>query len=90
MNRYFPAIAVLALALFPAAALAQGAEPMNKPSPSDNIANDLNAKSLQKVQQEQEQMKKEVERKNEEAMRKWREQNEERYRQWKKEHPETP
>ena len=82
MNRKFPVMAIAALAVF--AAPAFGAEPMNKPSPSDSIANDLNAKALEQVQQEQDKMQEEVNKKNEAAMRAWREQNEERYREWQK------
>ena len=94
MNRYFPAIAALALVLFalPAAGFAQAnpAEPLNKPSPADSSANDLNAQSLQKVQQEQDQMNKAVEEENAKRMEEWRKKNEERYREWQKEHPGTP
>lgn len=84
MKRTVHVIAIVALAML--AAPAFGAEPLNKPSPSDNIADDLNAKALQQVQQEQEQMNKEVEQKNAEQMRKWREQNEKQYREWQQQH----
>jgi len=87
MNRKFHVIAIAALAMF--AVPAFGAEPGNVPSPSDTIANDLNAKQLQQVEQEQEKLNKEVEQQNEERMRQWRQGNEERYRQWQKEHPEN-
>jgi len=80
MKRKFPVMAIAALAVF--AAPAFGAEPLNKPSPADNTANDLNAKALEQVQQQQDQMQEEVNKKNEEAMRKWREENEQRYREW--------
>ena len=79
MKWKFPVMAIAALAVF--APPAFGAEPMNKPSPSDNMANDLNAKALEQVQQEQDKMQEEVNKKNEAAMRKWREENEQRYRE---------
>lgn len=82
MKRKFPVMAIAALAVFAAPAFA--AEPLNKPSPADNSAGDLNAKALEQVQQEQDKMQEEVNKKNEEAMRAWREQNEERYREWQK------
>jgi hypothetical protein len=93
MNRYFPAIALMTLGLIaaPVAGHAQeGSEKLNKPSPSDNSANDLNAQAMKKVQEQQEQMNKAVEEENARRMEEWRKQNELRYEQWKKEHPLTP
>ena len=92
MNRYRYAAAIAALTLLagPALAVEPNPEALNKPSPSDTIADDLNAKYLRQIEQEQERLQKEIEEKNAKAMEEWRRQNEERYREWKKQHPETP
>jgi hypothetical protein len=92
MNRYQYAAAIAALALLasPALAVEPNPEALNQPSPSDTMADDLNAKQLRQVEQEQERLKKEIEEKNAKAMEEWRRQNEERYREWKKQHPEAP
>lgn len=92
MNRvqYAAAIAAVTLLAGPALAVEPNPEALNKPSPSDTIADDLNAKQLKQAEQEQERLNKEVEEKNAKAMEEWRKQNEERYREWKKQHPEAP
>ena len=76
-------VASLGLLALPALA----AEPGNVAGPSDSVANDLNAKQAQQIQEEQDRMNKEVEEKNAERMREWQKQNDERIQQWQKEHP---
>ena len=92
MNRYQYAVVIGALILLagPALAVEPNPEALNKASPSDTMADDLNAKQLKKVQEEQERMNKEVEEKNAKAMEEWRKQNEERYREWQKQNPGSP
>lgn len=98
MKRYLGyATAVFAFALLaaPVALKAQEQEvvPLDGES-TDNMANDLNAQQLKRVQEEQAQMEREVEEKNAEAMRKFREEQERNLERWRKEqmmlHGETP
>ena len=89
MKRYVGyAVAGLAFALLPLAATAQTPEqevvPLDGKS-TDNMANDLNAQQLKRVQDEQARMNKDVEDKNAEAMRKYKEENERLMEQWRKE-----
>jgi hypothetical protein len=89
MTRYLAyACAVFAVALLAAPAASQAQEqqvvPLNGES-TDNMANDLNAQQLKKIQSEQARMEREVEEKNAEAMRKYHEQQERNVERWRKE-----
>ena len=89
MTRYVGyAVAALAFALLPAAVAAQTQEqevvPLDGKS-TDNMANDLNAQQLKRVQDEQARMEKEVQEKNAEAMRKYKEEQERNIERWRRE-----
>ena len=89
MTRYLGyAIAAFAFALLaaPVGLRAQEQEfvPLNGKS-TDNLANDLNAQQLKRVQEEQARMEKEVADKNAEAMRKFKEEQERNLERWRKE-----
>jgi predicted Holliday junction resolvase-like endonuclease len=81
MNRFFPALVILAFSVFVASSgLVRAAE-----TSTDNVANDLNAQQAKKIQQEQDEMNKKVQEENAERMRQWREENAKRIEEWKKE-----
>ena len=89
MTRYLGfAIAAFACALLaaPAGLKAQEQEvvPLDGKS-TDNMANDLNAQQLKRVQDEQARMEKEVQEKNAEAMRKYKEEQERNIERWRRE-----